>query len=146
MAVMSRSLLKSTISLGFASATLGIIMYILGATWAAVIEISVCSGLVTVIFISAISLSNMNKDDLRKKYNDKERTAYLPIVLIVTGVILVVVALATDFTLPGATSLLSEDFREVLWNSRQIDVIGQMIAILVGGIAVVVLFRDSKLK
>jgi len=88
----------------------------------------------------------MNKDDLRKKYNDKERTAYLPIVLIVTGVILVVVALATDFTLPGATSLLSEDFREVLWNSRQIDVIGQMIAILVGGIAVVVLFRDSKLK
>lgn len=147
MAVMSRSLLKSAISLGLASATLGIIMYILGATWAAVIEISVCSGLVTVIFISAISLSNMNKDDLRKQYNDKERMAYLPVILIVTGVILVVVALTTDFMLPAnTTSLLLEDFREVLWNSRQIDIIGQIIAILIGGMAVVVLYRDNNFK
>lgn len=146
MAVMSHSLLKSAIYLGFASATLGIIMYVLGAGWAAVIEVSVCSGLVTVIFISAISLSSMKKDQIQRHYNDKKRMAHLPITLIIAGVILVVVALTTDFTLIEGGTGIAEDFREVLWNSRQIDVLGQIVAILVGGIAVDVLFRSGEFK
>ena len=146
MAVISHSLLKSAVYLGFASATLGVIMYVLGAKWAAVIEVSVCSGLVTVIFISAISLSSMKKDQIQRHYNDKKRMAYLPITLIVAGVILVVVALTTDFTVTGSAVGIAEDFREVLWNERQIDVLGQIVAILVGGIAVDVLFRSGQFK
>lgn len=146
MAVMSHSLLKSTAYLGFASATLGVIMYALGAEWAAVIEVSVCSGLVTVIFISAISLSSMKKDQIQRHYKDKKRMGFLPITLIVTGIILVVVALTTDFTITGSASGIAEDFREILWNNRQIDVLGQIVAILVGGIAVDVLFRSGVFK
>ena len=39
-----------------------------------------------------------------------------------------------------------EDFRETFWNSRQADILGQIAAILAGGIAVVVLFRNEEVK
>jgi len=146
MAVMSRSILKSAIYLAAASATLGVVMYVSGAVWAAVFEVSVCSGLVTVIFISAISLSKMKKDEIQKLYDDKKRMALLPITLIIGGVILVVVALAKDFTLPSAAAAVSESFQEIFWNSRQADILGQIVAILAGGIAVVVLFKEDEAK
>ena len=40
LAVMSKSLLKSAVYLAAASAMLGVILYLLGAVWAAVIEVS----------------------------------------------------------------------------------------------------------
>lgn len=146
MAIMSNSIIKSAIHLALASAMLGVVMYVLGATWAAVFEVSVCSGLVTVIFISAISLSKMKKDDVKIFYDHKKRMAYLPAALIIGGVLLVVIAFAKDFTLPGSAAAVSEDFRETLWNSRQADILGQIAAILAGGIAVVVLFRNEEVK
>lgn len=146
MTVMSHSILKSAVYLALASVMLGVIMYVLGAHWAAVFEISVCSGLVTVIFISAISLSKIKHDEIQKLYEHKKRMAYLPAALIIGGVFLVVAALATDFTLPSAAAAVSEDFRETLWNSRQADILGQVIAILAGGIAVVVLFQNDEVK
>ncbi|MEG1538182.1 MAG: hypothetical protein RR387_07875, partial [Clostridiales bacterium] len=54
---MIRSMIKSAISLAAMSALLAIVLFMLGATWAGLFELSVCSGLITVIFISAISLT-----------------------------------------------------------------------------------------
>lgn len=146
MAVMLRSMTKSAIALAVASATLGIIMYQLGSTWAALFEISVCSGLVTVIFISAISLSNVDKKDLEKVYEDKKRMVFLPAVLIVSGVVLVVIAIAAKISLPAAdtTKKVVDDMREILWNNRQVDIWGQIIVMITGAFAVVVLFRESE--
>lgn len=146
LAVVSNSLLKSAIFLALASAMLGIIMYLLGAGWAAVIEVSACSGLVTVIFISAISLSKMKKDEVQKLYSDKKRMKYLPVFLIVGGIAIIVLALAKDFTLISTAEKAVEDFRDVFWNTRQADILGQIVTILVGGIAVFVLFRDEDVK
>ena len=56
--VLSRHLINAAISLAAVSAACGVLMYVLGAHTAAIFEVSVCSGLVTVIFISAVSLSN----------------------------------------------------------------------------------------
>ena len=53
LAVMLRSLIKSAIALAGASHA-GHIMYTLDSVWAAIFELSVCSGLVTVI-LSALS-------------------------------------------------------------------------------------------
>ena len=141
---MSHSLLRSAIYLALASAMLGVVLFMLGAVWAAVIEVSACSGLVTVIFISAISLSNMEKGDVHKFYSTKKQMGFLPVVLIVAGAALVVAALTQDFTLPGIVQKAADDFRNVFWNTRQLDILGQIAAILVGGIAVSVLLRKDE--
>jgi NADH-quinone oxidoreductase subunit J len=142
MAVMLHSMIKSAISLAAASVALGVIMYELGAVWAALFEISVCSGLVTVIFVSAISLSNTDKNELGNLYKDKKRMGYLPIVLIISGIVLVVAALATGFSLPATAASESADFKEILWNNRQADIWGQIVVSITGAFAIVVLFKE----
>lgn len=144
MAVMLPSMTKSAIALAAASAALGVILYKLGAIWAALFEVSVCSGLVTVILISAISLSNMDKEELPKVFEDKKRMALLPYILIAGGVVLVAVALLNGVTLPVGNSAanLAANLRGILWNNRQVDIWGQIIVLLTGAVAVVVLFRE----
>lgn len=145
LAVMLRSMTRSAIALAASSVALGIMLYMFGAIWAAVFEISVCSGLVTVIFISAISLSNVDKDELEKTFEAKKRFAFLPTILIISGVLLICLAMASDFTLPAvnqAIHVVTDDFREILWNNRQADVWGQIVIVLTGTVAVVVLFKE----
>lgn len=144
MAVMLHSMTKSAIALAAASAALGIIMYEFGSIWSALFEISVCSGLVTVIFISSISLSNTDKKDLEKVYEDKKRMVWLPVTLIISGVILVVGAMSSGTFLSSGAPVVkaAEDFREILWNNRQADIWGQIIVVLTGSVAVVVLFKE----
>lgn len=146
MAVMSHSLLKSAIFLALCSAMLGIIMYMLGAFWSAVIEVSVCSGLITVIFISGISLSRMKKEEVQKQYSDKKRMWFLPVILIVVGVALIVLGINNELSLTNSAIKVTEDFRDIFWNTRQTDIIGEIVTILIGGIAVFVLFRDDEVK
>lgn len=145
MAVMLRSMIKSAIALAAASVSLGIIMYELGAGWSALFEISVCSGLVTVIFISAISLSNTDKKDIEKLYEDRKRMAFLPVILIVGGAILIIAALAAGLSLPPVipATETSGNFKEIMWNNRQADIWGQIIVAITGAVAIVVLFREG---
>lgn len=144
MAVMFHSMTKSAIALAAASATLGIIMYELGSIWSALFEVSVCSGLVTVIFISAISLSNAEKKEVEKVYADKKRMALLPAILIISGVVLVIAAMSAGVSLPPANPAVkaANDLREILWNNRQADIWGQIIVMITGSVAVVVLFKE----
>lgn len=143
-AVMFRSMIKSAIALAAASAVLGIIMFQLNSVWAALFEISVCSGLVTVIFISAISLSNADKEDIEKLYEDKKRMAFLPPVLIISGVIMVAAVMLTGFSpmAPAPVAEAADNFREILWNHRQTNIWGQIIVVITGSVAVAVLFRE----
>lgn len=144
LAVMFRSMLKSAIALAIASAMLAIIMYLLGSVWAAMFELSVCSGLITVIFISAISLSRTEKKDLPELYEDKKRMAFLPAVLIISGVVLIFIVASQIFWLPAAIPVteVADTFRKVLWTNRQADIWGQVIVILTGALTVVALFKE----
>lgn len=144
LSVMLRSITKSAIALAAGSAALGIIMYELGYIWAALFEVSVCSGLVTVIFISAISLSNTDKKDIEKVYEDTKRMSLLPFILIAVGVVLIFTALTTGISLPIAdtTAKAADELREILWNNRQADIWGQIIVMITGSLAVVVLYRE----
>lgn len=143
MAVISRSILKSAMYLAGASAALAVMMYLLGAVWAAVFEVSVCAGLVTVVFISSISLSNMRKEEIQKLYDDKERMKYLPYVLVLGGLTVIAVAFTKDITLSVVAQSTMEDFQSVFWETRNADILGQITAILIGGIAVVVLLKEG---
>ena len=57
MAVSSKELLFAAISLAALSAALAIMFYRLNSPYAAVIELSVCAGLITALFASVISLT-----------------------------------------------------------------------------------------
>jgi len=144
MAVMSHSMLRSAIYLALASATLSVILYMLGAVWAAVIEVSACSGLVTVIFISSISLSKMGKEDVQKLFATKKQMGLLPVLLVFVGIALVILAVSHGFTLPSVAQEAADTFRTVFWDTRQLDILGQIAAVLVGGIAVSVLLRKDE--
>ena len=56
-AIEIRDLIKSAIALGIASALLAGVFYALGAPFAAVFELSVCAGLVTVLLLSSVSMT-----------------------------------------------------------------------------------------
>lgn len=56
-AIEKRDLLQSAILLGVSSAVLSIVFFIANAPIAAAFELIVCAGLITVLFISTISLA-----------------------------------------------------------------------------------------
>ena len=139
--VLSRHLINAAISLAAVSAACGVLMYVLGAHTAAIFEVSVCSGLVTVIFISAVSLSNGD----RQASAPEKRAHLLPIILIAIGAVLVVAALLTGFSLGTRGPVGSAaSFDNVFWETRQADIFGQMIAIIAGASAIVVFFKESE--
>lgn len=141
--VLSRHLINAAISLAAVSAACGVLMYVLGAHTAAIFEVSVCSGLVTVIFISAVSLSNGDRD----AGAPEKRARLLPVILIAAGAVLMIAAGLTGFSLgvPGPVAS-ARSFDNVFWETRQADIFGQMVAIIAGASAIVVFFKESEKK
>jgi len=60
-AIELKELVKATIALGIGSALLASVFYILNAPYAAVFELSVAAGLVTILLLSAIGM--IDKED-----------------------------------------------------------------------------------
>lgn len=139
--VLSRHLINSAIALAAVSAACGVLMYVLGAHTAAIFEISVCSGLVTVIFISAVSLSNGDK----QASAPEKRMPLMPVILIAIGAVLMIGAGLSGFSLgvPGQAAA-SAGFDQVFWETRQADIFGQMVAIIAGASAIVVFFKERE--
>lgn len=141
---MFRSMLKSAISLAAISALLAVIFFCFNCTWAAIFELSVCAGLVTVVFVSAISLTTPNRRDPDKAAEHSKRFSALPFILIFSGMAAIAIMLITGFTITPAESIVAgQSFKDILWNTRQADILGQIIIILAGAFAVVILFKES---
>ncbi|MDP2891520.1 MAG: hypothetical protein Q8O09_00085 [Bacillota bacterium] len=147
-AVMIRDLLKAAIALAAVSVVLTVIMFLLGSPLAAVFELSVCAGLITAIFISAISLTKPGtQEELAAKRRLRlKRFIYLPILLVLIGVGLWLAwpSLKLDIAAVGTGAGLS--VQQVLWDARSLDILGQIIIILAGVFGVVVLFRGRKAR
>lgn len=143
--VMIKDTLKAVIALAFVSAILTVIMFVLGAPLAAVFELSVCAGLVTVIFASTISLTGNPPADeqAEKKKKRLSRYVYLPIIIVVVIGILFIAQPALNFTL--ATPVAESTLQDTIWHVRNLDIAGQIIVILAGVFGVVVLLKE-KLK
>jgi len=142
--VLIRSLLRSGIALAFTSAVLSMIIFRLNSPMAAVFELSVCTGLISVLFISTISLTEPRTRD-EKVQHTKDRLKkfwYLPLILIGLGIVLSQVNQKISFPLPAPEAV--GDVRFVLWNLRGLDLLGQIIVLLVGVFGVVILFRERK--
>jgi NADH-quinone oxidoreductase subunit J len=138
-------LLRATIALALTSAMLAVVMYSLGATIAAVLELSVCGGLISVVFVSVISLTQRKpfKDYVVRRLSRMRRFWPLPLIMIVAGVGLSFVHGPVQIVLPLPDG--GGDVRTVLWSLRQLDLFGQILILLAGVFGVLVLFkRDEK--
>jgi NADH-quinone oxidoreductase subunit J len=142
-ASMATALLRATLALALTSALLAVFMFSVGAVWAAVIELSVCAGLISVIFVSVISLTEQRpfKELLALRRNHLSRFWPLPLLLIAAGVGLSFVHTPVEIALPLPAG--DGDVRTVLWTLRQLDLFGQILILLAGVFGVLVLFKKG---
>jgi len=142
--VMTRSLIRSAIGLALTSAILTVIMFRLNSSLAAVFELSVCTGLISVLFVSVISLTQpqTSKEIIQHMKSRLARFWYLPILVIVLGVGISVLIMKLKF---APTQIhLEPDVRIILWHLRKFDILGQIVILLAGAFGVVILFRESE--
>lgn len=147
--VVIRNLLKAAIALAVTSAILSVIMFVLGAPLAAVFELSVCAGLITVIFISAISMTRVHsrQEQAAMQKARYKRFALLPVVLVaVLAVALALVWPHVNALLPYTSAPSALSAQDIFWNKRQVDLIGQIIIILAGVFGVIVFFKEDEAK
>jgi len=143
--VMTARLLLSALSLALASAILTVIMFRMDAPLAAVFELSVCAGLIPAILISAIGLTRrMGPEELKvRQKSHMKRYWFLPILVVLLAVVLSRGAgITMDFVIPAMQA--EEGTREMLWNLRHIDLLGQVVVLLGGAFAVAVVLKEFK--
>lgn len=140
--VMTLNLLKSAIGLALTSVVLTLLLFLMDAPLAGVFELSVCAGLITVVFISAISLTKplTGPEAAVRDRSRIRRFIFLPILIAALAWGLYALGLHTELPpLPPAETL---DARHTLWNLRRLDLAGQILVILAGVFGVVILFKN----
>lgn len=141
LAVLSRDLLRSAISLAVASIFLAVIFFRMNAVYAGVFEVSVVAGLITVLFITTIALTRGDGDVAESK----RHILIFPLFFLVLLVIDILVMKRLLGQIPAiAGSETGTTFGQVLWNQRTFDLVGQIGVILAGVLAVLALFRQGK--
>lgn len=139
-----KDLLKAAVALALASVFLSALLFHYGAWVAAVFELSVCSGLITVLFVSTISLT---KDSDQKE--EAKLTSYLlpAFLLFFIGVDCFAVKWIDKFIQPVGQVLqadkLTGGFSRIFWGERTTDVMGQAALILAGVFAILSLFKRT---
>jgi NADH-quinone oxidoreductase subunit J len=146
--IMIKNLLKAAISLAVASAVLTVIMYLMGATLAAVLELSVCAGLITAVFVSTISMTKPSTDAEQTAENKQwlKRVIYLPIILVAAGACTWMLWPHLPLSLTGAVAGADIATRQALWDSPELAIFGQILVVLAGVFGVIVLFRGKAVK
>lgn len=142
--VMTRSLLKAALGLAVTSAVIAAMLFRLDSPLAGVFELSVCAGLITAVFISAISLMKplTHKETIELSKKRIKRYWYLPVIMMIAGFVFLRSKVPVPFeALPEAAPL---DVRSVLWNLRPLDLLGQIVIVLAGVFGTVILFRENK--
>ena len=130
-AVMARKLLTSAILLALVSVLVALIFFGFGAPWAGIFELSVCAGLITVLFVSAVSLIRTVEE---KSPEHRARFHALPLAL-------AMFAIAAWFYLPPFLNELAGWARPglgggtigvALWDLRRPDLLGQVLMLAAG--------------
>lgn len=142
--VMTARLVYAVIGLAVTSAVLTIVMFMMNAPIAGVFELSVCAGLIPAIFLSAISVARkLNAQTAAIRTREQIRRFWLlPVITVLVGVVLMGVSVAAPSARVAAGP--AEDVRTVMWNMRQLDILGQIVVLLAGAFAVIILLKESK--
>jgi NADH-quinone oxidoreductase subunit J len=148
LAVFATDLIRSVIALLFGSVGLTLILFNLNASMAGIFELSVGAGLITVLFILAISLTRpLTKETQKERQKKHYRNFFvLPFIITIIAVLFYLnrEQLMSAFTISQVKDTASVG--EVLWGNRGLDLIGQISILLVGVFGVVVLFKRGKMN
>ena len=128
MAFRAKQLIVSALWLAGCSAILSLIMYLLGAYAVAVIELSVGAGLVTVLFVFAISIAGDETIEIKS-------IIPRPIALVISLVSVVLLGFMTISSLVSLPVAAEPPFAEGLWQERGLDMLvqsGLLFAAVVG--------------
>lgn len=136
-AIRAPRLLVAAIWLAGVSALVAVLLYLLGAYEVAVIELSVGAGLVTVLFVFAISLAG-------------EETTRLPAIiprplaigLVAASVLLLAWMLAPTDNPPAADD--ESSFTVVVWQERGADALAQIVLIFAGVLGVLGILAEER--
>jgi NADH-quinone oxidoreductase subunit J len=135
-----RDLLYAAVSLALASVMLSAVLFQYGANIAAVFELSVCAGLITVLFVSTVSLTK-NSDQAAES---RLPAYFLPFILVLfLGLDFFLVKWLAGSTLlgAGAPPVPGANFHRVFWGQRMTDVVGQVSLILAGVYGILTIMR-----
>jgi len=128
MAFRTPRLLISALWLAGCSAILSILLYLIGAYQVAVIELSVGAGLVTVLFVFAISIAGDETIEARSIIPK-------PIAIVIALVSIVLLGFMTISSLVSLPATVEAPFSEIVWQQRGLDMLvqsGLMFAAIVG--------------
>jgi NADH:ubiquinone oxidoreductase subunit 6 (subunit J) len=137
MAFRAKQLIVSALWLAGCSAILSLIMYLLGAYAVAVIELSVGAGLVTVLFVFAISIAGDESIEIKS-------IIPRPIALIIALVSIVLLGFMTLSALVTLPVTTEPDFSEVLWQQRGLDMLVQSGLLFAAVIGMLGLLGEAK--
>jgi uncharacterized MnhB-related membrane protein len=141
MAMTARNLLAATVWLAAVSAQVAMLMYLMGAETVAVIELSVGAGLVTVLFVFAISTAGEDTTDpgpVSSTYAVVGATVAIIITTLLVWMVLPVPEAAETVVATGLT------FTQTLWQQRSLDTLLQIVLISAGAMAVLGLISTPR--
>ena len=136
-AVMARRTIHAALFLALVSVLLAAIMFGANAPWAGVFELSVCAGLITVLFAGTASMIGRGESYARR---EAAIFRWLPLALLAFGALVwgagaaFTPALDNPVDGAGAQSLMTAG--EIIWKLRTPDLIGQL-CIFVAGVLTV---------
>ncbi len=140
LALRAQRVLISALWLAGTSALVALLLYNLGAPEIAVIELSVGAGLVTVLFVFAINIAG---EESFGKQSLLPRPLAIGLIILAGGLMLWMI-LEPQLGRPISGS--QSGFAFVLWNSRSLDVVLQVVLIFSGVLGVLGLLSDAKKK
>ncbi len=137
-AIRAERLLNSALWLAGASAFIAMIFYSMGAREVAIIELSVGAGLVTVLFVFAISVAG--DESIEGRPAVPRALAVMLAGLCVIGLIW----LLRDLTAPTPTAASASALTNALWHERALDVLAQVALIFTGVIGLLGLLAEPR--
>ncbi|MBK8901108.1 MAG: NADH-quinone oxidoreductase subunit J [Anaerolineaceae bacterium] len=135
-AIRASRLIAAALWLAAVSLQLAVMLFLLGAPEVAVIELSVGAGLVTVLFVFAISVAGELTEDLPTIIPRPLAWSIVLFVLILLGLFL----LPAQEPLPAAAEA---GFSEVMWQQRAVDVWLQIALIFAGVLGMLGLLTEE---
>jgi len=135
-AIVAKRILSATIYLACISALVSVVIYLLGATQVAVMELSVGAGLVTVLLVYALSV--VGDDAL-----DPASVIPKPLAFGVVGLVVVLLGLMAYPALQTNLDKGSASLANVLWQNRVLDVWIQIALIFSGVLGVLGLLSEQ---
>ncbi|HLE01853.1 MAG TPA: hypothetical protein VJB59_16455 [Bdellovibrionota bacterium] len=142
--ILASSLLNAAIGLAATSAALTLVLFSIESPLAGVFELSVCAGLITVVFVSAISLTSRYTDQEMAERDSSRRRRFFLLPVLMAAVGAAFWFLGSEPVLPQLAASTAGEVREVIWAIRRLDLVGQILIVLSGVFGIVVLFKSRK--